>query len=165
MADWVQLKKESDKYNPDIISILNKTFNTNFKTSNTNDDMYHNCDFYSQEEDKEPIKVSARIRDIKYFKLYGHQITIRQSVVSGNKSELTKIIEGYGDYILYAFGNPETNKIERYLVGDLNLLRTYLKSNNINGINKDNHDGLSSFVAIDVYDIGKDFVIVKGGKA
>lgn len=72
-----------------------------------------------------PFKVGIRLRRYKYWlnPNYREQFTIRWSLVSGNKTEINKILSGYVNYILYGFVNKEETKIIQYFIGDLNVFR------------------------------------------
>lgn len=76
--------------------------------------------------------------------------TIRSTVKSGNKTELDKLKEGYGDIYLYGWGDGQ-GKLLEYIILDINQLRrtglldrTYQE--------RPNGDG-SKFIAIDLLEL------------
>ena len=71
-----------------------------------------------------------------------------------NKTELTKIIEGWGDYLFYGFANE--NNLSQWFIGDLKAFRLWfnkelfkLPKGELPGEGKSNLDGSSDFRAFD----------------
>ena len=76
--------------------------------------------------------------------------TVRSTVKSGNKTELDKLKEGYGDIYLYGWGDGKDRLLE-YIILDIHQLRrsglldrTYIE--------RPNGDG-SKFIAIDLLEL------------
>ena len=59
------------------------------------------------------------------MKQYGSEFTIRAGRPSGAKTELTKIIEGWGDYFFYGFADPTEIYLAQWLIGSLNAFRLW----------------------------------------
>lgn len=148
---WEDLKKWSDKFLPEIKRILGEHLITE---SLEVDDATRNTDLIVLK--LEPMRIACRIRKYKYLKRYGNEITIRSSVPSGNKTELEKIKEGFGDWFFYGFADPTETCLCQWLIGDLNVLREHIDKCQMQ--TKNNFDGSSSFVAIKHKDI-PNFVI------
>lgn len=73
----------------------------------------------------EAKRVACRIRKAEYYAKYPDDFTIRSWVSSGNKTELTKIIEGWGDILFYGFVNEEETKLVHWKILDLNVFRLW----------------------------------------
>jgi hypothetical protein len=61
---------------------------------------------------------------MSYYPKYRDQFTIRKSRPSGIKSELDKILEGWGDYFFYGFGSNDGH-IYDYKLCDLSVFRDF----------------------------------------
>jgi len=109
------------------------------------------------------------VRKFKYLKDYGHEFTIRAGRPNGTKTELTKIIEGWGDYFFYGFADEQEKELARWILGDLKVLRLYisrliaLKGKALDGIIKNNHDNSSSFIVFRYADIPGFVIASKDG--
>lgn len=71
------------------------------------------------------MRIAARVRRNQYVQRYPHEFTIR-SVSNGNKTELQKIVDGWGDWMFYGFVNADETDFERWYVVDLNAFRADL---------------------------------------
>lgn len=70
------------------------------------------------------ITVAARVRRRGYADQYGHEFTIRCARDNGVKTELSKIIDGWGDWLFYGHEHPDTDgDIGRWLLVDLAAFR------------------------------------------
>ena len=95
------------------------------------------------------LSISLRVRDTKDC-IY-RDVTIR-SFNNGYKTELDKILEGYGNYLLYSWGtvNDEIPLISEFILVDLDIFRRnhaqyFIKT-------QPNYDGVTRF---NVYDCKK----------
>lgn len=116
------------------------------------EDKFHATDFMCLK--LENVRIACRIRRFKYLK-YNNEFTIRSSVKSGAKSELSKIIEGWGDYLLYGFSDENEKEIVYYKIIDLKKFRLWFVRklySNENLIWKDNNDG-SKFLVVPISDL------------
>jgi len=93
------------------------------------------------------IRVGCRIRRWGYLLKYPLDITIRSGRPSGQKTELAKILEGWGDYFFYGFSNEYEVNLAAWRILNVDGIRHYLQQRNISTI--DNHDGSSEFIPID----------------
>jgi hypothetical protein len=57
-----------------------------------------------------------------YWKRYPDQFTLRSRLDSGTKTELAKILEGFGDWMFYGFSDGEM-AIRRWYLIDLHVFR------------------------------------------
>jgi hypothetical protein len=108
------------------------------------------------------IRVACRIRKNRYVTEYPDQFTIR---VSGSKSELTKILEGWGDYAFYGFAaGDDSNELAAWVLGDLKVFRLWyfreLWSGNRPGIDIPNGDGTQG-LAFEINWLPPEFVIAR----
>ena len=90
------------------------------------------------------IRIGVRVRDIAYHKRYGSQFTIRSKRDSGARTELSKILSGWGDWLFYGFGDNESLVIPHWTIIDLAMFRAWFKR--INAPEIPNGDG-THFVA------------------
>jgi len=99
----------------------------------------------------EAVRVACRVRQYRYLAKYGDEFTIRVSRPSGVPTELDKILDGWGDYLLYAFADESERILAAWHWVDLAEFRTWcLESRPIPGIVKGNFDGSSLFRAFPV---------------
>jgi len=100
------------------------------------------------------VRVACRIRRETWIS-YSNEFTIRVGRPSNAKTELAKIIEGWGDLFFYGFGSNDGSKLVSWKIGDLKVFRLTLMrymaehKGQLPGIPKSNHDGSSSFRIFD----------------
>jgi len=158
--DWVADKKWSDRYLPQIKSIIGRTF---IQTAPIEEDQERNTDLIVFK--MEPIRIACRLRRYEYFLKYPGEFTIRAGRPNGTKTELTKIIEGWGNFFFYGFADDD--KIFSWRIGDLNVFRLWfnrclLKNRGlIPGEQKKNTDKSSSFVVYDWNDLPNNFIVAE----
>jgi hypothetical protein len=87
------------------------------------EDMKHNTDLIVFRLDKK--RFGCRIRRNKYLYRLGYrwEFTIRSSRPSGAKTELAKILEGWGDYFFYGFSDRLETRLLLWTIGDLQIFR------------------------------------------
>jgi hypothetical protein len=112
------------------------------------------------------VRIGCRIRKHQYLGRYGGEFTIRAGRPSGVKTELTKIIEGWGDYFFYGFANDNETQLAYWTLADMRVFRrTYAKmlvqsqAGVVPGIAKANTDGSSSFAAFRWDQFPPEFVV------
>jgi hypothetical protein len=97
------------------------------------------------------LRIACRARDDNYRYNFGDQFTLRAWLESGAKTELEKILEGYGDYLIYAFGvSDPTPRLPYWNVINLESFRFHYKNNKDalkcgGAINEDNSTGFGWF--------------------
>lgn len=157
MNGWASDKKWSDVFLPQIKAIIGQTF---IVEPPATEDQEHNTDLIVLKMD--PIRVACRIRRERYYQQYADEFTIRCSRPSGIKTELSKIIEGWGDYLFYGFGDES---LIAYRIGDLKVFRLwftrYLSQNGgtTPGLFKKNADGSSNFIAFKWSELPQNFIV------
>lgn len=117
-------------------------------------------------------RFACRVRRLKYYGKYKDEFTIRSKLPSGCKTELTKIIEGWGDYIFYGFSDYDDAKLKSWFIGDLKVFRIwflrehYRKNENPNYAYKwmvfPNKDGSSHFHVFNINHFPTEFVVARG---
>jgi hypothetical protein len=156
---WEKDKNWSDQFLTQIKGILGQTF---IGAAPPEDDMEHNTDLIVFR--MEPLRIACRIRRAKYFNRYGDEFTIRTSRPNGVKTELYKLIEDWGNYFFYGFGDDAGN-LTWWSIGDLRVFRGWFNGyivrnkGNLPGIEKTNTDGSSGFRAFKWKDLPSNFVV------
>jgi len=103
-----------------------------FREATFKEDTQEGFDFMVNIND---VKIAIRIR---HSSCIYRDFTVRSKLDTGNITELAKIIDGKGDFYLYAWAINDT-RIGEYMLIDLNLLRVLdiLKDNRIDISNYD----------------------------
>jgi hypothetical protein len=146
---WQGDKKWSDKYVLEIKRHLGEFLIG--APENINEDISHNTDLIVLE--LKAVRIACRVRKDKYREKYGHEFTIRSRRSTGIKTELAKIIEGWGDYIFYGFADE--NSLTQWFIGDLKAFRLWFCSELARrhgaapGVLQENPDGSSDFRAFE----------------
>lgn len=154
MSGWQSDKRWSDRFLPEIKRILGEHL---IAEPPIEEDAERNTDLMVLRLDA--VRIGCRVRKHGYLRDYGDEFTIRAGRPSGAKTELTKIIEGWGDYFFYGFSDADERQLARWFLGDLTALRLYINrymySNGgaLPGTGRGNADGSSSFRAFKHGDI------------
>lgn len=162
MKTWEKDKKWSDKFLPEIKRILGEHL---IGEPPIEEDQERNTDLIVLK--MEAVRIGCRVRKYKYIERYSNEFTIRAGRPSGVKTELTKIIEGWGDYFFYGFSNKQETGLFKWVLCDMDVFRlwfnTKLVQNNgiVPGIKKNNTDNSSFFLAYNVSDLPANFVKAK----
>ena len=157
--NWEINKRWSDKFIPVIKPILGYHF---ISEPPIEEDMNHNTDLMVLRMDA--IRFGCRIRRYSYYQndKYRNQFTIRSSLPSGGKTELTKLIEGWGDYLFYGFSNENETDLISWFIGDLKVFRTWFNKclwNNIHSWEtKKNIDNSSDFMVFNLKEMPEEFI-------
>lgn len=149
---WRADKRWSDRFLPDIKAILGRAL---IAEPPVEEDAEHNTDLIVLRLDA--VRIACRVRKYQYIARYGDQFTIRRARPNGAKTELSKIIEGWGDYLFYGFSDAEETGIERYVLGDLKAFRLWYVRRLYAGVKpgqrRENNDSSSNFLAFTVGEI------------
>ncbi len=160
--NWKTDKRWSDRFLPEIKQILGLHL---IGEPPQEEDAEHNTDLIVLK--MEPVRIACRIRGYEYFLKYPNDITIREKRPSGNKTELAKIIEGWGDYIFYGFSDKNEALLAGWILGDLKTFRLWftrhLAANNgcLPGIQKPNKDNSSVFRVCNLEDMPVEFIVAR----
>ena len=111
------------------------------------------------------VRIGCRIRRYQYLKDFGNEFTIRSGLPSGVKTELTKIIEGWGDMFFYGFSNETETDLAKWFLGDMNVFRLWFNrymaehQGKIPGTGRNNTDNSSNFRAFKLTDLPPQFIV------
>ena len=163
MREWEKDKRWSDRFLHQIKGILGVHL---IGEPPAEEDAERNTDLMVLRMDA--VRIACRIRKNNYLQRYGDEFTIRAGRPSGVKTELTKIIEGWGDYFFYGFSDDKEQQLCKWVLADMRVFRrhyalmlTRLPQNQIPGIRKQNHDYSSSFVSFKWQDFPPEFIAAK----
>lgn len=97
------------------------------------------------------IRIGCRVRRPGYADRYPHEFTLRAHRESGAATELEKITNGWGDWLLYGHDAGDGRTLSRWMVIDLHAWRAHLirHQQQIKWGRKSNGDG-TEFVWFDV---------------
>lgn len=164
MQVWQVDKQWSDTFLPEIKSILGRTF---IGPAPIEEDQERNTDLIVLKMDA--IRIACRIRRYEYWERYGAQFTIREARPTGTKTELAKIIEGWGDYLFYGFSDESEEGLHAYAIADLKVFRLWFmrqlaqRAGQLPGLARDNQDGSSQFRAFFWKELPREFVVTSRG--
>lgn len=102
--------------------------------------------------------IACRVRRPGYADKYGHEFTIRAKRDTGAKTELEKIIDGFGDWMFYGHAHSDGMSVCRWMVISLPALRAAIIRKQAIALKKSNGDG-THFVAFDVRALPESCVI------
>lgn len=158
---WQTDKRWSDRFLIQIKGILGVHL---IGEPPTEEDAERNTDLMVLRMDA--VRIGCRVRKHSYLASYGDQFTIRAGRPSGVKTELTKIIEGWGDFFFYGFSNEAETRLEQWCLADMKVFRRHYaimlaRSDRgvLPGISRTNHDGSSTFAAFRWADFPPEFVV------
>jgi len=157
---WQADKRWSDTFLPEIKGILGLHL---IGEPPIEEDAERNTDLMVLR--MEAVRIGCRIRRFDALK-YLAEFTIRAGRPSGVKTELTKVIEGWGDYFFYGFGDSEGRNLHAWTLADLRVFRRWYMAELFEndrrkapGSKQNNVDGSSYFYAYKWRDLPPDFVV------
>ena len=118
---WQEDKRWSDGLLPQVKRILGEYL---IGEAAYEEDRDHNTDLIVL--CIEPVRIACRIRRHGYLRRYPDQFTVRSGRPSGAKSELAKIMDGWGDYMFYGFADPEETRLVSWVLLDLLEFRRWV---------------------------------------
>lgn len=93
--------------------------------------------------------IAARVRRTGYADRYPYEFTIRAKRDTGAKTELEKIVDGFGDWMFYGHADKNGVDVSRWMVIDLSGLRAALIRQKAPYQKQSNGDG-THFIAFDI---------------
>jgi len=166
-ANWQTDKAKTDRVLPAVKRILGEYL---ISAAPFEEDAERNTDLIVLR--LQAVRIGVRIRDSRYWLQnsdYREQFTIRSGRPNGVKTELAKIITGWGDYFFYGFADHNYQGLLAYILGDLNVFRLWysrqlarLPANQTPGEHRNNPDGSSSFCAFRISDLPDNFIVARG---
>ena len=96
--------------------------------------------------DCKDVRIAARVRRHGYSKRFSNDFTIRTQTLSGAPTELSKIVNGHGDWMFYGHANVSGDRLDSWFLIDLKAFRAALIRHRQNGLplrfgDKRNSDG------------------------
>ena len=158
--DWEKDKAWSDLYLTEIKRILGEHL---IGEPPQEEDAERNTDLIVLRMD--PVRIACRVRRDSSALKYANDFTLRYSRPSGVKTELTKIVEGWGDYFFYGISGDAC--LACWALADLRVFRAwwarelYRRKGRLPGIEKENPDGSSTFRVFSWDDLPDDFVVAR----
>jgi len=145
--DWQARKQAVDRYTPEIKAYLAAAFIIESPVRIDENEATDLMVF-----DVRPYRVGCRVRDFWYWKSerFRNQFTVRSSLQSGSKTELSKILDGWGDFMFYAFADQASIHIHAAVLLDLRVFRASVELPQIQYTIETNKDGKSSFHAYQI---------------
>jgi hypothetical protein len=162
MIGWQTDKKWADKFMPEIKRVVGEYL---ICEAPIEDDAMRNTDLIVLKLDA--VRVACRIRRNEYLDKYGGEFTIRSDRPNGNQTELSKIIQGWGNYIFYGISDAKQEHLSAWTLGDLGVFRLWFMRQLATakgiapGIEQSNHDKSSSFRAFQIDKLPPEFVIAR----
>lgn len=161
---WQAEKAWSDRFLVDIKRILGEYL---IGEPPKEEDAERNTDLMVLRMDA--VRIGCRVRRHKYYAAYSGEFTIRAGLPSGAKTELTKIIEGWGDYFFYGFSNEDQTGLHAWALADLKAFRLWfnrslvLNNGRVPGQSQGNYDGSSTFIAFRWNELPEGFLVASKG--
>ena len=161
---WQNDKAWSDQYLPEIKKILGLYL---IGEPPQEEDARHNTDLIVLS--MAAVRIGCRIRRPGYAEKYGNEFTIRTSRPKNMKTELAKVIEGWGDYFFY--GHAGDDGLALWALCDLKVFRLWFMSQlakrkgDIPGVLQKNGDGSSDFRAFKFCNLPSDFIVARKSRA
>lgn len=147
-AGWESDKRWSDRFLPELKRILGEHL---IGEPPVQEDMERNTDLIVLRMDA--VRIACRVRKYAYLRRYPNEFTIRAGRPSGAKTELTKIVEGWGDFLIYGFSDAAERDLAAWTLVDLSALRLWVNRHmathggKLPCSIKPNVDGSSTFAA------------------
>lgn len=160
MNGWEVDKRWSDRFLPEIKQILGLYL---IGEPAPEEDQERNTDLVVLK--MEAVRIACRVRKAEYFDRYPNEFTIRAGRPSGVKTELTKVVEGWGDYFFYGFATADESSLRSWFLGRLNVFRLWYNGELIRGRRpgqrQKNRDGSSDFLAFDRSNLPRNFTVAE----
>jgi len=163
---WKADKQWSDRFLPQIKRELGAFL---IMEPTVDEDQMRNTDLIVLKMDS--VRIACRIRKFSFYeqRQYRNEFTIRSGRPSGNDTELTKIIAGWGDFLFYGFSDADERELVAWRIISLTDFRLWFTRSIVAnkgampGTEKKNHDGSSSFIAFDTATLPTACVALQSG--
>lgn len=158
--NWKRDKGWSDQFLTEIKSILGRHL---ISEPPIEEDQERNTDLMVLRLDA--VRIGCRIRREKWMQ-YSGEFTIREGRPSGVKTELEKIVRGWGNYLFYGFGSDDGHLL-RWKLADLNEFRVtvqrhmHANQGQLPGMKQRNGDGSSWFRAYQWADFPDEMIVAE----
>ena len=119
-------RKFSDRFLPEVTRKLESCLGVcGLKVAPKEEDVHHATDLMTV--GNESIRVGVRIRRNYAWLNFLNDFTIRSRLDTGSKTELSKILDGWGDYLFYGFAGECESKVVDYHIINLKHFRAWAK--------------------------------------
>jgi len=156
---WREAKEWSDRFLPQMKRIIGEAL---IVEPPIEEDMKRNTDLIVL--GFKSVRVGCRVRRHEYLSRYGDEFTIRAGHPNGARTEIDKVVDGWGDYFLYGFADIREYRLERWLLGDLDLFRRWREYELKRGCkpwsNSTNGDG-TSFHSFKINSLPRQFIVAQ----
>lgn len=161
MKAWERDKSASDVYLKEIKQIIGAHL---IGEPPVEEDQERNTDLIVLRMDA--VRIACRVRTHDYLNKmnYRNEFTVRSSRPSGCKTELRKVIEGWGDYMFYGFGAADCSRLVCWNLLDLKVFRSAFFDMGLKGRVPSpisNYDKSSSFIPFAISDFPHELIIAK----
>lgn len=162
MVAWTTDKAWSDRFIPEIKRIVGEHL---IAVPPAEEDMLRNTDLLSLALPGQ-VRIACRVRKYAYLDLYPDEFTLRCSRPSGARTEIEKLLEGWGDYLFYGFAGADATELAAWLLADLSVFRRWVtwypsQHGAWPGELRCNRDGSSQFVSFKIDDVFPEFVVAR----
>jgi len=162
--NWNKDKRWSDRFLPGITRILGEYF---IGEPPIEEDQERGTDLIVLGMNNQ--RFACRVRRHSYLERYANEFTVRVTRPSGVKTELAKILEGWGDFMFYAFATKDEMDFALWSILSLNVFRLNfhyrtvdLAKGQVPGLLASNHDASSDFRVFRLADF-PGIVLASGG--
>ncbi len=162
MKEWQQDKRWSDRFLPEIKKIIGAHL---IAEAPIEEDQQRNTDLIVLKLDA--VRVACRVRHFEFYQNWPNDFTIREGRPSGIKTELSKIIEGWGQYLFYGFSGPDEHVLVSWKLLDLNVFRLWFNrfitknAGVLPGNSLSNGDGSSTFRAFSTLETPENLIFAQ----
>ena len=103
------------------------------------------------------VRIGCRVRTYDFYERYPNEFTIRYSRPTGIKTEIDKIMDGWGDLFFYGFSNQSETSLIKWTLADLNVFRQWYREGH--GLVKSVPSSKCELIAFKWSDFPKGFIV------
>ena len=118
--DYSKQRKFGDSFMPEVSALLGQAL---IMPAPEVEDCNHNTDLIVLGMNS--VRIACRIRKNEDLIKYGTEFTIRCRSQNGGKTELPKVLEGWGDYMFYGFASKCEKHLARWTIINLEVFRKW----------------------------------------
>ena len=118
---WEGRKRWADRFLPEMSRIIGEHL---IVEAPLEEDRHRNTDLIVLR--LEAVRIACRVRRFGYKAKCGDEFTIRTGHPSGARTELDKVMDGWGDFMLYGFCDHSETFLQRWTLIDLDVFRRWV---------------------------------------